>query len=365
MEIPRTFLIHKRRAFTLIELLVVIAIIAILIALLLPAVQQAREAARRTQCRNNLHQLGLALHNYHDVFSAFPLQRQGTEGGNNNQSNQGCLSAFIGVLPYIDQAPLFNTISSIFTTPPGSPVPTVQAFGPSPWEGYYTPWNTPIPALNCPSDIDIADKSSNNYRFCIGTSFHDQGGNNDWGNQERGREHWGSWGVIFNGMFGNGVSFRIAECTDGTSNTIAMSEKGRGHLANDRDVIGRIAVVPGLTGVYNSNLQAAADMCRATATGDRYNPGQAVVTQDAQGRRWPDGRPYFTGVTTILPPNSASCTIANEDWQYGIWTPGSRHEGIVHALMGDGAVKPISENIDRLLFQGLGTRASGEVVGEF
>ncbi len=97
---------RSRRGFTLIELLVVIAIIAILIALLLPAVQQAREAARRTQCRNNLHNFGIALHNYHDVFNRFPA-RQGGSGtrGAANTTHRGRMSGHVALGPYIDQAP--------------------------------------------------------------------------------------------------------------------------------------------------------------------------------------------------------------------------------------------------------------------
>lgn len=96
----------KRSAFTLIELLVVIAIIAVLIALLLPAVQQAREAARRSQCKNNLKQLGLAIHNYHDVYNLVPMI--GLNGGPGGQRH----SPYVGMLPYLDQAPLANLIAA-------------------------------------------------------------------------------------------------------------------------------------------------------------------------------------------------------------------------------------------------------------
>src|SRR6188768_3739919 len=98
---------RSRRAFTLIELLVVIAIIAILIALLLPAVQQAREAARRTQCKNNLKQLGLALHNYHDIYQRFPRSfgNQSVDGSGNERWGH---SQWVGLLPFFDQAPLYN-----------------------------------------------------------------------------------------------------------------------------------------------------------------------------------------------------------------------------------------------------------------
>ena len=337
------------RGFTLIELLVVIAIIAILIALLLPAVQQAREAARRTQCKNNLKQLGLALHNYHDVFLTFPIQRGGTvSAGGNQKGNEGCLSAFVGLLPYIEQAPLYTTISSNFTNGGN----TVGPFGPNPWEGWYTPWNTSIAAFKCPSDIKINDLSTNNYRFCIGNTLQD--------NHERGVRAYG-WGANFDGMFYNGASNDIASLIDGTSNTIAMSEKGVGNVENDRDIVGRIAVI-GLTG---GNLQASATACLATKSGKGYAPGQAVVTQAEIGSRWPDGRPYFTSFSTILPPNSPSCEVANEDWNWGIWSASSRHTGIAQVLMADGAVKAVSDNIDTNTFRALGTKAGGEVIGEF
>jgi prepilin-type N-terminal cleavage/methylation domain-containing protein len=100
-------LIGLRRAFTLIELLVVIAIIAVLIALLLPAVQQARESARRTQCKNNLKQLGLALHNYHDNFKGFPMGKFSPK----SSPSSGSLSMHPSILPFIDQGPLYNTIN--------------------------------------------------------------------------------------------------------------------------------------------------------------------------------------------------------------------------------------------------------------
>src|SRR5690606_28625210 len=113
----RDVLKHDRRSgFTLIELLVVIAIIAILIALLLPAVQQAREAARRTQCKNNLKQVGLALHNYHDVFGSFTYKSGGTDRPPSsapcNLGNARRRSGWVGLLPYIDQGPLYNQIES-------------------------------------------------------------------------------------------------------------------------------------------------------------------------------------------------------------------------------------------------------------
>jgi prepilin-type N-terminal cleavage/methylation domain-containing protein len=353
-----------RRAFTLIELLVVIAIIAVLIALLLPAVQQAREAARRTQCKNNLKQWGLALHNYHDVYNRFPIQLGGTGCdnagggcGSSQQNNQNQLSAFVGLLPYIEQGPLYQQIASPgkLGVPPGGT--NVQAFGPAPWEAY-VPWNAVIPAMMCPSDIDISDPSGNNYRFCIGNTLKQFEGN-----CYRSRKVYTWWGENFDGMFDNGWSTKMGDVVDGLSNTIAMSEKGKGN-DNDRfDVIGRIAY----TGMDGANINSAAQTCLNTANGTSYKPTQATVTaaQGQAGGRWPDGRPMFTSFTTVLPPNKASCTIADVDWEWGVWTATSRHTGIVHALMGDGAVRPISENIDTAVFRGIGTKAGKETLGDF
>jgi prepilin-type N-terminal cleavage/methylation domain-containing protein len=125
---------RKHSGFTLIELLVVIAIIAVLIALLLPAVQQAREAARRTKCRNNLKQLGLAIHNYHDTHDCFPMN------ANVGSTTPNGFTWIVGILPNLDQAPLYNRINfslrNIDTTPTNN-LATIQ---------------TPIPALLCPSD---------------------------------------------------------------------------------------------------------------------------------------------------------------------------------------------------------------------
>src|SRR5262249_47931835 len=135
--------LRSHRAFTLIELLVVIAIIAVLIALLLPAVQQAREAARRSQCKNNLKQIGLALHNYHDSFGKLPLNRH---SGRNLPAQFGSLGWTAMILPYIDQAPLYSTIN--FSDQTGNLVNGVQV--------NIDARRKIIPVLNCPSNVQPA-----------------------------------------------------------------------------------------------------------------------------------------------------------------------------------------------------------------
>src|SRR5579859_6029688 len=123
----------SRRGFTLIELLVVIAIIAVLVSLLLPAVQQAREAARRTQCKNNLKQLGLAMHNYHDAYLGFPMGKNTTASGLTNFPAQA------RILPYIDQTNLYNQIN--FNVGPTNAANVLA-------------YNTTLPAFRCPTDTD-------------------------------------------------------------------------------------------------------------------------------------------------------------------------------------------------------------------
>ncbi|HUQ71374.1 MAG TPA: DUF1559 domain-containing protein, partial [Planctomycetaceae bacterium] len=143
----------RRRGFTLIELLVVIAIIAILIALLLPAVQQAREAARRTQCRNNLKQLGLALHNYHDNFNIFPMGFSDVVAGNAERNGSGWAWSAM-VLPYLDQAPLYNQFN--FNVTPYNCVNCA-----APITGNQALVGTQLAAFSCPSDVKPATAANN------------------------------------------------------------------------------------------------------------------------------------------------------------------------------------------------------------
>ena len=184
--------LRKRpRGFTLIELLVVIAIIAILIALLLPAVQQAREAARRTQCKNNLKQIGLALHNYHDVHRAFPMSFVPTTGcvtGNTNANFAWGWST--SILPFIEQAPLFNSLNMNGCR---MPVPTTTFNG-------VTYLQQPLTAYMCPSDSGGV----------LNTFWNGYAKSNYPGSHQ---------------MFRTVETRMIRDVTDGTSNTLFVGER--------------------------------------------------------------------------------------------------------------------------------------------
>ncbi len=344
----------RRLGFTLIELLVVIAIIAVLIALLLPAVQQAREAARRSSCKNNLKQIGLALHNYHDTFGNFPEGCGGPgygAAGNAWEIENGLLSTHVAMLPYADQAPLFNLLN------------LDGRVTMAPWDTS-KPWNAKIPYLICPSDVSLDDyqgRGPNNYHANWGHKT-TNGTNNHRDN------HWNKT----TGVFQFGGTNKMSSLLDGTSNTIAFAEVCQGNSADRTDVRGNVAV--NLSGMDNN-----AAVCKATASGKKYNAGVAVnAGWDWQGAYWNDGRVGYNGFHTILPPNSPSCSAGNVD-NWGIYSASSRHVGGVQALLSDGSVRFISENIDSGnaaadpnsapqvygIWGGLGTRAGNEVLGEF
>ncbi len=179
----RNFLDSRRHGFTLVELLVVIAIIGILVGLLLPAVQAAREAARRMSCGNNVKQIALALHNYHAAYRRLPIQGGGPTNERINGTAEAIrtngtgftrleLSYLVGVLPFIEQQPLWEVISNPLTETDGDSWP---AFGPRPTLGRYPPWATDIPTYRCPSDpgFGLPALGRTNYACCTGDAFYD------------------------------------------------------------------------------------------------------------------------------------------------------------------------------------------------
>ncbi|GAB6166713.1 DUF1559 domain-containing protein [Thermostilla marina] len=334
--------LRGRGGFTLVELLVVIAIIGILIALLLPAVQAAREAARRAQCTNNLKQLGLALQNYHDGHKCFPYMSGGTQGAYGGlpwgwQSNHGWRSGFVSMLPYMEQTALYQQIMT------GDPTGTTNKGQPVAPEGGWphwgwSVWNDSPDALLCPSDDGYPDKRGrdNSYVFCEG----DQVDNALYTGRPR-------------GMFGHLAHVRVADIRDGTSNTIAMSEivsqnqggvgdHGSPTTASANSVEKVKAIASGVGGLRDTPI-----VCRGTVAGSYFVAGTPLASR--RGVKWTFGLPTYVGFTTVLPPNDPACAESNAGWGWDrnvVLPPSSRHPGGVNCLFADGSVHFIRETID-------------------
>jgi len=351
---------HSRQAsrlqgFTLIELLVVIAIIAILIALLLPAVQQAREAARRTQCKNNLKQIGLGVHNYVSSFDKFPPSMAIIPTSTSNAS----WSVHGRIMPYLDQANAYNQLD------------LQKTWSVAPNAAVVNGWRVPV--YVCPSDAksDQPRAASGVNLYCANYGF-----------------NFGTW-FVFNptngaggdGMFYPNSSLRFASMTDGSSNTLIASE------VKSWQAYTRNAAPPSTDTPLDID-----DVVAAVGVGVRDRV--QVPTQDGTGHtEWANGHSHHSGFTTTLTPNqkvlwpcsgsagtpAVSCdgVVFDADFasrqegsnltlaSYSAITSRSYHVGLVHSLLADGAVRAISANIDLGIWRALGTRAGGEVVGEF
>ena len=312
---------RTRRGFTLIELLVVIAIIAILVALLLPAVQQAREAARRTSCKNNLKQLGLALHNYHDAFLQFPIGSQDAAPNRIWQAGPARKgSMLVKILPYVEQGPAFKALD--FN---GDVVAQLN----SATANYL--WRKQIPTYICPSDDYMnASNGKTNYAPSSGSqSFPGRGcgsyPGNVFGTGRAGHASTADPNAT-SGLFSRyQYASRIRDITDGTANTIAMGE-----------------IRP---------------YC-----GDHHRGG------------WANPNALWTG--TAAPINYETCANQNGgisgangcnadgNWQTSQGFK-SRHIGGAQFVFADGSTHFLSDNINYMTYQRLGDRRDGQVLGEY
>lgn len=327
--------VRRRRAFTLIELLVVIAIIAVLIALLLPAVQQAREAARRTQCKNNLKQFGLAFANYHDVFNRFP------QGGNIGCCDQGpSISYMVRLFPYMDQAPLYNQFNMTAGNSPN------DAFNAAMYTAPAVPPNTrtSISMAICPSDSHgFAGNvwpgtpwSVSNYDGSAGSmGFDSPNGSCKPYNAGvlMGVGNWGD-GNDPNTVSGMGTrggsSIGIKDVSDGTSNVIHMGE-----------VIPSCNDHAGNGGLWREN-------------GQSFHSGTAAAINDYTSCPW-------ANATQIRFP---ACANQNNQWNIS-WSFKSMHVGGAQFLFVDGSVHFISQNINYPTYQYLGGRSDGNNTGDY
>ncbi|MFG0334008.1 MAG: DUF1559 domain-containing protein [Maioricimonas sp. JB049] len=321
--------IIRRRGFTLIELLVVIAIVAILIALLLPAVQQAREAARRTQCKNNLKQLALALHNYHDVHGGFPNQAGDSLYG---------YSALAQVLPYVDQGNLYNVLD--FREPLQVGPPWAPAANPALAEVA----NRPLSVLTCPSESGNPISIDGNGDEWAGSNYLVNGGS---GRQTA----YCSSGN--DGLFWRGSKTKFRDLTDGASNTAFMAETLFGNRGPDTTVL------------HDPQRQL-----KRVSGGPPCGPtSDTMLTMPAtryEGRRagaWILSTGYHSLVHGYLAPNSE---IPDHGHHGEILSgPRSMHVGGTQLSLCDGSVRFISENIDREMLRNLFARNDGNVIEEF
>lgn len=337
---------YPRRAFTLVELLVVIAIIGILVALLLPAVQAAREAARRMQCTNNLKQLGLALHNYHDTFKTMPFGKGASYTGAVIYARW---SVHALILPYMEQRNIQDNID--FRMPPETPgMGGVINFMPA----YQNPnrenaavCRTRIPLFLCPSDITPTDawNAQNNYVGNQGGWLCDRGdlppGPNDISPNE-----------YQTGIFYYLSQVRLADVTDGLSNTMFFSEKLRGSGSPQPRT--DLFVMTNQT-----SLNATFDTCRA------LNPATATPLTSKWGYSWVMGENCCTLYNHVSTPNTRSCAglpFPNNNMtnMSMVVPPSSRHPGGVMSMMGDASVRFIPDTVDLTVWRSLGTRAGGE-----
>ncbi|MCA8987471.1 MAG: DUF1559 domain-containing protein [Planctomycetaceae bacterium] len=324
----------RRNGFTLIELLVVIAIIAILVALLLPAVQQAREAARRTSCKNNLKQIGLALHNYLETYTVLPpafcYDPVGTPGGQ--------WSIHARIMPFVEQAALYDIADLDDAYVEGA-----------------APANVRVATYLCPSDVNDRARGTDHYPTSYGYNA-------------------GPWLVWDNttqrqgtGAFAPNSKFDDSSFTDGLSNTLCFSEvKAFTPYVRDGDDVTGLNV--SVTGINVGSIAG-------------YSAGDFKT--DTGHTEWVDGRVHQTGFTATFTPNTivaisgsggsavdgdfTNCREAKScaEPTYAAVTARSYHKGIVNALLMDGAIRSISENIHLPTWQALSMRSDGAVIGEF
>jgi prepilin-type N-terminal cleavage/methylation domain-containing protein/prepilin-type processing-associated H-X9-DG protein len=337
---PRFEKTVARRAFTLIELLVVIAIIGVLIALLLPAVQAAREAARRTQCVNNLKQIGLALHNYENTNGAWPpcyLEVFATPTSPTSFYKSEW-SVIARISPFLELGPMYSAINFTLT--------------------YDAPQNltaseVAIATLNCPSDpspISLPDGKGGNE------------GTMSYGNVEGDWYVWWLQGPENRAAFSPNLSRRLSQFTDGLSNTMVFGESQIGHHQ-----LRKCSSNGGMTPYSFPDTSQSPALIVSMVS---------VCTESATAhQKWANGKVFFNGVTTALTPNTKVLIpgnpyphdlVTHDENQGGATfaalTADSYHPGGVNCLLADGSVRFVKDSVNGLTWRALGTIGSGEVI---
>ncbi len=355
----RNFRRIPARGFTLVELLVVIAIIGVLVSLLLPAVQAAREAARRTQCLNQMRQIALAVHQYEGVNGALPPH-----------AGSSSFSAQARILPYLEQAGLFNQID--FSTPLLSGSVTARVIDPR----YVAIAGQPLPILLCPSDAgprvyrvplggpEPSALGANNYMFNMGsgtgTNYDDRHPTDGW-----------LW---------QNSRVRMAECTDGTSNTVLIGEAVR---ADGQDIVlatgekdrfpyrKAVSMTSGVTsnpagpgyqgaGAWGSGIIADPNLDTVLLAGTDWRGGG---TGSGRGVGWIRSLNISVHFNGYIPPNSRTPDVFMHG--VGFFAARSGHAGGVNAAFADGSLRWLSDSIDLTAYRALHTRNGDETIGSF
>ena len=319
-----------RSGFTLIELLVVIAIIAILISLLLPAVQQAREAARRSSCKNNLKQLALAMHNYHGVHSTLPLVAPSSLYG---------YSAQALLLPYIEQANLQNLIN--FQQPLLSGRPWAPTLNPN----YTDLVGREVEVFLCPSDAGDPNYFDSRGLRWAGTNYMvNMGSGTGKFYCSRGKP---------DGLFWRGSKTRFRDIVDGASNTVLMAETLFGLRGDDTStLVDSERQIKRVSGGRPCSIDADTLASRPASRFSGRRAGQ-----------WIRGLTFHTMINSYFPPNSAFPDVSH----HGEALSGARslHAGGVQVALADGSVRFVNESINLMTWRSIHSRKDGNIVGDF
>ena len=338
----------SRRAFTLVELLVVIAIIGVLMALLLPAVQAAREAARRMQCANHIKQWVLGAHNYHGAYEAFPQGRLDPAVGGFRWSMQA------SVLPYIEQGNLYNLID--YTNPDSINDPKVT--------------NAKIKICYCPSDTDNMTNSADSGN-AVGhgrTNYRASGGNDTGWILSGSAINIAASPEYNNGVFVTNRVVRMADITDGMSNTAFMSEARLGDGDQSKiSLIGDYFEIP-----YGPADPTPPDRLQIYQACNALQPTASTPQWSYAGRYWYIGNYATSRYNHIMPPNGKSCACSGDgklnvrmNYKGTATTASSRHPAGVNLGLADGSVRFVPNSIDINTWWALGSRDGGEVLGDF